>query len=119
MGESMAGYGLNPEPLHGAGGTVRGLQPDAGHATKGFLDAVTDAGSAAHHAVLSGALSEFHGRWSVPANRLVHNVDAAGSQVQKVAVVCVDGDLQGQSELARAEHAATDQYGGLNRPINI
>ncbi|MGH3360791.1 MAG: hypothetical protein ACRDO7_18450 [Nocardioidaceae bacterium] len=114
----MPNWGMNPEPLHSAGGNISKLETDASSASKGFLDSVTDAGAAVHHGVVKGALDTYHGTWSTAANRLPQNVNAAGSQVQDAAVSGVQGDEAAHADLNPALSATATAAPMVTKSIN-
>lgn len=115
----MPNWGMNPEPLHSAGGNISKLETDASSASKGFLDSVVDAGAAVHHPTVKGALDSYHGQWSGTANRLPMNVGAAGSQVQGAAVTGVQGDEQTAADQAQALGSANANLPRMTPDINF
>lgn len=111
-------WGMDPDGLHGAGGNISRLETDASSASKGFLDSVTEAGSAVHHPTVKGALDTYHGTWSKTANRLPLNVNAAGSQVQFTATTGVHTDLDANDALSAPLGEIQAGGSNLSRDIN-
>ncbi|MDN5851516.1 MAG: hypothetical protein L0K86_01470 [Actinomycetia bacterium] len=114
----MPNFGMNPEQLHGAGGSMSSVRTDAQSAGTGFVGSIGDASGAVHHPVMRTALEGYAETWTRPANALAHNVDAAGSQVQGAAVDGFQGDQEAGSGLAPAVSSATSQAPAVRRPIN-
>jgi hypothetical protein len=78
--------------VHTSGRAVAGLSGDASSAGQGFLKAVSSAQETVVHPTVSGALGAYHGRWSQPANRMAHDVDALGNNTAQSAVDIQTGD---------------------------
>ena len=97
---------------------MSGIQPDAEGARNGFVGSMTDATGAVHHPVMRTALQGYAESWTRPANALVHNVGAAGSQIQGAAVDGAQGDQEAGADLSPAESQATAQAPAVRRPIN-
>ena len=114
----MPNFGMNPEQLHGAGGRITSIQPDAQGATSGFVGSISSASGAVHHPIMRTALEGYAETWTKPANALVHNVGAAGSQVQGAAADGVRGDQQAEADLAPGSSAVESQAPAVRRPIN-
>ena len=116
----MPNWGMNPESLHGVGGSIsRNQTPEARSATSGMLSCADDASGVVHHPIMKGALGGFVETWAGLANRLVHNVEAAGSQIQDAAVTGVDADLEAEDGQRPALAAVTAQQSVLSKPINV
>ena len=114
----MPNFGMNPEALHSAGGTMSSLRGDAQTAGDSFVGSIGEASGTVHHPVMRTALDGYAETWRRPANALAHNVDAAGSQVQGTAVDGVQGDQEADTGLAPAVSEASSQAPAVRRPIN-
>lgn len=114
----MPNWGMNPEALHGAGGSVRKLSEPGDTAGKTMLRSAGGAAEVVHHPIMRGALNGFVETWATPANRLVHNIDAAGSQVQDAAVTGVQADLDADADQRPTTAAVTQHSSLLSKPIN-
>lgn len=114
----MSNWGMNPDSLYGAGGNISNLETDAGAAGKGLLDAAAEAGGAVFHPIMKGAIDGFIENWSGPTNRLVHNVDAAGSQVKDAAVTGDQADADAFADVLPAATGVSEQASVLSKPIN-
>lgn len=86
--------GMNPSPLHTAGGNVADLKASALAAKKGFLNALDSGQGAVHHHKLAGALKTYHETWSTPANRLPQDIQTVGNKISSTAVEGVKTDDQ-------------------------
>jgi len=114
----MPNWAMNPEALHGAGGSVSSISTDAQSAGSGFVGSIGDASGAVHHPVMRTALQGYAETWARPAHQLAHNVDAAGSQIQGTAVDGVQGDEGAAGDLNPAASQASEQAPAVRRPIN-
>ncbi|UYM04937.1 hypothetical protein [Solicola gregarius] len=114
----MPNWGMNADMLYGAGGNVSKLSVPGAQATKGMLESAGGAADVVHHPIMRGALNGFVETWATPANRLVHNIEAAGSQVQDAAVTGDQADLDADTEQQPVKSLVSEHLSALSKPIN-
>jgi len=118
----MAGqddWGMNPDALHQAGGSLGDLESQATSAKTAFLNALESGGGAVHHAGLTSAIEAYTSTWQTSANNLPTSVRNAGTQVQQTAVTGVESDGQAEVDVTAGPYARTDMAPTpmLTRPI--
>lgn len=101
----MSGWGMNPDQLHGSGGQIRDLQPEAHAVVHKLSSSLSEAAGAVKHGRLAAAIETFRDDQNTAGKRFAHNVGAAGSIVQKVAVTGNGTDL----DIASGLHAVAGQ----------